>query len=82
LPAGWRGDERGGDVRQEEIVVLEIAEGNEVEANARGQHDLSLTTRHAREHLTGGERVRGNEQHQKAETPVPDGVEEVARDYQ
>src|ERR1700687_4640838 len=27
-------------------------------------------------------RVRRDEQHQKAETPVPDGVEDVARDYQ
>ena len=74
--------ERRCDVRQEEIVVLEETEDREVDADARRQQRRSPTARRAREHLACDKRIHRDKQHQKTEAPVPDGVENVARDRQ
>src|ERR1051325_7430867 len=74
--------ERGDNIRQKEIIVLEQSKYGQVEADARCKQSLTPTACCACEQLACGKCIRRDEQHQKAETPVPDGVEQVACDRQ
>ena len=74
--------ERGGGVRQEEIVIFEEAQDGEVDTDIRRKDGRSSTASCAREHLANGECVHRDEQHQRAEAPVPHSVENVTRDRQ